>query len=138
MKQITTALAVFVACIVVGIAAPPVLKAQSEGETIEFIVPRGTQVTAGAGNDLLLFTGRSQGTTTTLGDCGSQGEGHVYDTTIVSPNSGTAARRVEVIVVDIVADGDAIRPGTRLGELEILGVCTAGTTEYDKYRGRVQ
>jgi hypothetical protein len=105
----------------------------AQDATIEFVVPRGTPVTTGGGGDVVVFTGRPLGTMETSGDCGG---GHtnvpVQNVVAIHPGSGHSNH-----FTVILASSEPIPPGTRLTDVEILGICTITGFEYDKYRGHI-
>ncbi|MBI4487811.1 MAG: hypothetical protein HY694_01885 [Deltaproteobacteria bacterium] len=106
--------------------------AHAQVTTVDFVVPTGTALVAGVGNDKIVFTGRSSGTTG-VGNCGT-GDRPVQNAVMVDPAGGRATRLSGIIGVSGAAD--PVQNGTRLKNLVGLGAC--GTSnEYDKYRGEV-
>jgi hypothetical protein len=106
----------------------------AQDATMEFAAPRGTPVTTGAGADVVVFTGKPIGTMETSGDCGG---GHtnvpVQNVVAIHPGSGHSNH----FTVILASQSEPTPPGTRLTDLEILGICTISGSLYDKYRGRV-
>ena len=106
--------------------------------TIDFIVPDGTPITLPIGDDsddVIIFVGRSQGTTA-IQTCASDGAQHQVQTAvIVDPGDGRATRQSSVIPASTT---DAVHAGTRLANLQSLGNCIGGGFTYNKYRGEVQ
>lgn len=100
--------------------------------TIDFIVPAGTPITSGAGNDTVIFTGRSSGTIS-VGTC-AEGSRPVQNGVLVDPGGGRATRLTGILPV---SQADPVNSGTRLTNLLSLGIC-GPSGEYDKYRGEVQ
>ena len=102
--------------------------------TIEFLVPRGTPVTAGGGEDVVVFTGRPVGTMETSGDC-ADGNANVPVQNVVAIHPGSGHSNHFTVVV--ASPSEPIPPGTRLTDMFGIGIRTISGSEYDKYRGHV-
>ena len=105
----------------------------AQATTIEFAVPPDTPVTTGAGEDVVVFTGRPLGTIESVGDCGSFTNGAVQNVVAIHPNAGHS-NHFTVIVID---HSEPIHPGTKLTDITGLGFCTISGSTYSKYQGTV-
>ena len=66
------------------------------------------------------------------------GDFYLHDVAVVDPGGRTAARHVEIFV-NRPTGADAIRPGTRLGDLEATGNCLGpNSTGYVQMVARVK
>lgn len=127
-------LGVAVACVFASGILGLVSNVQAEVIILDFVVPAGTAITTGTGDDkdVLVFTGRPSGSTA-VGTCGA-GDHPVQNGVFVDPGGNRATRIIGVIPV---SQSTAVAAGTRVRNLQSLGTCgTSG--EYDKYRGEVQ
>jgi hypothetical protein len=130
--------------VVVGIALlvgshEPVAFAQAQ--TIDFVVPSGTQVAPGQGDtdpgDTVIFTGRAK-FVTSAGTCAAPGQYPVQDAVVIDPGTGQRPTRLTSLIV--VSQTASVEPGTKLVNLQTLPQCqsTDATIAYDRYRGTVQ
>jgi len=119
--------------VVIGALVSLSLKAlaQTNGERITFLVPRGTLIGSDDERDRIVVTGPSQGTTA-ASNCGVGG--HIQQIVAIFPGSGAAATRADAIFQVT----EPLHPGTELNVEVPLGLClsTDGTV-YDKYEGTV-
>ncbi len=112
----------------------PRASAESPGDQVLFIVPAGIGVTPGPDGDVVIATGRSQGTIDTTG-CAS-GAHHVQSAVYVDPGSGNRATRTARMIV--LSQTDPVRNGTRIGNLVQSIQCAIGDDNYDRFFGIVE
>lgn len=136
IKKVLVLLGVALVWTGIPLMLPSGLLAQSEGDAVDFFVPEGTSVATGAAGDMVVFTGKSQGTVDP-GSCGNPAiDNHLYQTVFVDPGAGRAARRTDVVVT---SHPEGVAPGTRLVNVELLGPCaTPDGANQTKYRGFVR
>ena len=135
MKKMLVLLGVALVGTGVLLMLPSGLLAQSQGEFVDFVVPEETSVFTGEAGDMVVFTGKSQGTVHP-GSCGDPTiDNHVYQTVFVDPGAGRAARLTTVVVT---SHPDGVAPGTRLVNLQLLNQCALGGANYTKYRSIVR
>jgi hypothetical protein len=115
----------------VGSDLEPATKAeQLDGEPVQIAVPDPdgdgvVDIAAGVeGDDEVLFTGQSLGTIAAGGCdcCDGTAQRHLQAVTVMDPGAGRAARRFDVMVVNRT---DPLPPGTRVGNLSLIGPCGA-------------
>ena len=114
---------------------------QLEGEMIVIAVPDPdsdgvVNIATGPEGDIVLFTGRSLGTTASFPctvDPASMD--HVQAVTVVDPGAGRAARRFDVIVLN---RAEPLRPGSRLGNLVPAGNCTPPDGKFVRFSGTLE
>ena len=123
----SVALAILVTCVYLLAFGVGTLHAQVT--TLSFVVPAGAPI--GAGTDLVVFTGRSSGSSG-IGDCAA-GERPVQTAIVVDPGGSGASRITGVLPT---SQTEPVAPGTRLKNLVQNGTCNSGG--YDKYTGEVQ
>ena len=132
-------LAVVVGGVVSGAFLPRASAQMMKPTTIDFVVPEGTPIVLPASNDagdVVIFVGRSQGTTPG-GTCGAYAESYPVQTAIiVDPGDGRATRQSNVIPLE--KDAVPVHAGTRLGNLQLVGSCQNGSVGYNYYRGEIQ
>jgi hypothetical protein len=106
--------------------------AHAQSQQIEIIVPRGTEVTVGSGRDVGVLLGRTLGTVTDVGDCGSfAGDHQIFAVVFVHPGDrGSTQSNLIVVFAD-----EPLHGGLQLTQFEALGICVGRDgREYDKYR----
>lgn len=110
------------------------LLAQSPGESLEFVVSTNIagDIVTGPEGDIIVFSGRSQGTVN-VADCDLDREGPLQSAVVIDPGEHRASRIREIIAT---SQDTPVRPGTRIGNLQVLGQC-AGTV-YTKFQGLVE
>lgn len=114
---------------------------QFVGEIVEIVVPDpdgdgNVNIVPGPEADIVLFTGKSIGTTV-AGACDIDGtaQRHLQAVTVVDPGAGRAGRRFEVIVL---GREEAVRPGTRLTNLTVVSNCQNSDGHFVRVRGFVE
>jgi hypothetical protein len=126
--------------LILGIAVTPTQGQHlpDPGVEVEFVVPNGSEITAGTEGDIVIFTGRSQGTVD-IGDCANGG--FLQTATVVDPGDGRATRLSYIVLTHWsdrmwIKEAPPAPAGTRVGNLVHLGSCAS--TAYNRYRGVVQ
>ena len=121
--------------------APRTVFAQATtGDTVDIAAPSADVITIAGVNDkgdALLFTGKPIGFMDATGCAGTPGSYPVQDVVVVDPGGNRATRVTNVIVI---TQQTALKPGTRLVDVNALGPCTlagSGVT-YNRYRGTVE
>ena len=138
------AIAVVVGLVAVAVSTlmPRAVFAQSEiPNTVEFIISDSTIVfVTNAPNDpgdVVVFTGKPVGVTD-AGACSGAGPGlyPVYNVVVIDPGFANRATRFSNVIV--ASQMDPVKPGTKLGNIQLTSACNVGTQSYTKYRGTVQ
>jgi len=80
------------------------------------------------GEDVILFTGQSLGTTAAGGCdcCDGTAQRQLQAVTVMDPGAGRAARRFDVMAVN---QTDPLPPGTRVGDLLLLALALVSTVK---------
>lgn len=102
--------------------------------TIEFVAEKGAVVIGSADTgDKVIVTGRSAGTTP-LGDCsGSPTTEYPSQYGVaVDPSGGRATRMTGLFPVSSTT---ALKPGTKLTNIQKVSDCTIGGIAYEKFNG---
>ena len=102
--------------------------------TIEFVAEKGA-IVVGSGDtgDKVIVTGRSAGTTS-LGDCGGTPTTEYPSQygVAVDPSGGRATRMTGLFPVSATT---ALKPGTKLTNIQKVSDCTVGGVAYEKFNG---
>jgi len=116
--------------------------------TVDFVVsfpvpaPIATPNPPGDEGDLIIFTGRSSGTSA-AGKCGEPGvEYPVQPVVVIDPGTGQSGRALHHVVVVVVSQAEPVPPGTKLRNLSTPTECffdlAHPETFYTRFRGEVQ
>lgn len=123
-----------VAIITMGIYLLGIQTGEARAQTtITIAVVGTTQLTLGAGGDIIVVAGRTT-STDQIGNCFAAGTYPVQNGVAIDPGDQRATR----IIGAIVGQATAIQNGTKLGNLMDDGNCTIGIELYKKLRGTVQ
>ena len=109
--------------------------------TIDFVVPDGTSIFTGPSGTQIIFVGESPTGTLQIGSCApplSIYTDFPVQTAILLPSGGAFVTASRLSPIIPASQTTAVPPGTRLGNIQPLGLCGNGPTIYNKYRGDIQ